>query len=198
MSGAFYDQVRVAFSQLKMQSRFLDRKVADALNPITRKFFMRTGGAIRITARRSLRKARKKQLSELNKFERTNYLTAKAIYSRGRRKQNRLLKSGVWLAGSLPEKPVLPESTAKPGDPPKLHVTWDAGTSPLKNRLWFALTPDLDSVVIGPAAIGKNRTRVLGKGISSLRELERKNPFMEPAYKIIEPRMPSYLSGAVG
>jgi hypothetical protein len=194
----FYDQVRVSFSQLKMQSRFLDRKVADSLNPITRKFFMRAGGAIRVTARRSLRKARKKQLSELNRFERQNYLTAKAIYSRGRRKQNRLLKSGVWVAGSLPEKPVLPDATAEPGDPPRLHVEWDAGTSPLKNRLWFALTPDLSSVVIGPAAIGGNRTRAQRGGISTLRELERRNPFMEPAYKIIEPRMPSYLSGAVG
>lgn len=198
MSGSFYDQIRVSFSQLKMQTRFLDRKVADSLNPMTRKFFMRTGGAIRITARRSLRKARKKQLSELNRIERQNYQTAKSIYARGRRKQNRLLKSGVWVAGSLPEKPVLPEATAKPGDPPKLHVTWDAGTSPLKHRLWFALTPDLDSVVVGPAAIGSNRTRAKNRGVSSLRELERRNPFMEPAYKIIEPRMPSYLSGAVG
>lgn len=194
----FYDQVRVAFSQMKMQSRFLDRKVADSLNPITKKFFMRAGGAIRTTARRSLRKAPRKQLAELTRNERQNFLTAKMLYSKGRRKQNRLLKKGVWNAGSMPEKPVLPDATAKPGQPPKLHAVWDAGTSPLKHRLWFALTPDKTSVVIGPAVIGRNRTRVKGGGISTLRELERNNPFMEPAYKIIEPRLPNYLSGAVG
>lgn len=196
--STFYEQVRVSFSQLKMQTRFLDRKIADGLDPKVRKFLMRAGGAIRLTARRLLRKAKKKKLSELNPVEQQNYLTAKKLYSLGRRRQTRFFKKGVWVAGSMPEKPFLPDATAEHGEPPMLHVLWDAGTSPLKHRLWFALNDDRDAVIIGPAAIGRNRTAVKNGGISTLRELERRHPFMEPAYKTIEPRLPGYLSGALG
>jgi len=194
----FYDSVRLSFSQLKMQGRFLDRDVAKSLNPITRKFFMRVGGAIRLTARRQLKKAGRKKLAELPRQQKTNYLTAVRLLRAGKRKERRKLKGGVWNAGAVPPKPVLPERTAKPGSPPLLHAVWDSGTSPLKYRLWFALSEDRTSVLIGPAAIGANRTKVKRGGISSLRQLERNNPFMEPAYKIIEPKMPSYLAGAVG
>lgn len=182
MSGAFYDQVRVSFSQLKMQTRFLDRKIADGLEPRVRKFLMRVGGAIRITGRRLLRKARKVRRSELSTIERSNYDTAKKLYE----------------SGQSQEKPALPDKTADHGKPPMLHVAWDAGTSPLKHRLWFALNERADAVLIGPAAIGRNRTAVKGGGISTLRELERQHPFMEPAYKAIEPRIPGYLAGALG
>jgi len=196
--SAFYDSVRLRFSQLKMQGRFRDRDFAKTLNPITRKFFMRVGGAIRLTARRQLKKAGKKKLSELPRQQKTNYLTAVRLHRAGKRKERRKLKGGVLNAGAVPPKPVLPERTAKPGKPPLLHVEWDSGTSPLKNRLWFALSDDRTSVLIGPAAIGKNRTTVKRGGISTLRELERRHPFMAPAYKIIEPKIPSYLAGAVG
>ncbi len=182
MSGSFYDQLRVSFSQLKMQTRFLDRKIADGLSPKVRKFLMRAGGAIRITARRLLRKARKVRPNELGRIDRANYETAQRLFKSGRSQ----------------EKPVLPDKTAEHGKPPMLHVVWDAGTSPLKHRLWFALNDRADAVLIGPAAIGRNRTAVKRGGISTLRELERQHPFMEPAYKTIEPRLPGYLSGALG
>jgi hypothetical protein len=198
MAGEFFDQVRLSFSQIRMQGRFLDRQVADSLNPIVRKFFMRAGGAIRTTARRQLRKAPRAKFSDLGRIEQTNYLTAKMLYQKGRRTQNRNLKKGVWNAGALPAKPQLPDATSKPGSSPFLHVTWDAGTSPLKHRLWFALTDDKTSVLIGPAAIGRNRRVVRSGGITTLRELERRHPFMEPAYKIIEPKLPEYLRTAAG
>jgi hypothetical protein len=181
-TGAYFHSIRLSFSQLKMQSRFLDRDFAKTLNPITQKFFRRAGGAIRTTARRMLRKAPQKQIGELNRFERANYDTARQLYQDG--------KTTV--------KPRRPDRTSLPGKPPMLHVTWDSGTSPLRHRLWFALTEDKTSVLIGPAAIGKKRTQVRQGGMSSLRQLERVHPFMEPAYTIIEPRLPDYLKAAAG
>lgn len=194
----FYNSLRLSFGQMKMQTRFLDREFAKTLNPITRKFYTRAGGAIRTTARRLLKKARRKKPSELIGQERQNYETAKRLYQRGKRKERKLLKSGKWIAGGVPEKPELPDAVAAKGKPPMLHVTWDSGTSPLKHRLWFALTDDKTSVLVGPAVIGKNRRNVKRGGKSSLRELERDHPFMEPAYKIIEPRLPDYLRAAAG
>lgn len=196
--GNYYDVLRISFGQLKAQTRFLDREFAKTLNPITLKFFMRAGGAIRTTARRLLKKARRKKPAELVGQERTNYETAKKLYAKGRRTTRRLLKSGRWIADAAPVKPELPDAVADKGKPPMLHVEWDAGTSPLKHRLWFALTDDKTSLLVGPAAIGKNRSNVKNGGKSSLRELERDHPFMEPAYKIIEPRLPGYLRAAAG
>lgn len=184
--------VRLGFKLLKMQERFLDRRAADMLHPVIRRFFMRAGGAIRTTARRLLRKAPKKQLSELRGQERTNYQTALKLYRRGRR---------AWRNGRYVEmtaaKPRRPDRTAEPGKPPYLHVTWDSGTSPLKHRLWFAIKDDdRNQLVIGPAAIGQNRTKVKRGGISTLRELEARHPFMEPAYTLIQPRFADFLQAA--
>ncbi len=175
-----FEHVRLSFSQLKMQSRFLDRNIAKVLTPFKRRFFMRAGGAIRTTARRMLRKARQQKLTEMGGHDRHNYEVALRLYKQGTSKV----------------KPRRPDVVSEPGKPPVLHVVWDNGTSPLKNRLWFALTEDASAVLIGPAAIGHNRAVVKHGGISTLRDLERSRPFMAPSYKIIQPKFPDYMRQA--
>lgn len=182
--SVFYQTVRNSFSQIAMQTRFVDRTsgVAGRLKPSTRRFFMRSGGAIRTTARRMLKKAPQQKLSDLNPIERANYET-----------NLRLFKTGKTRT-----RPRRPDRVSLAGRPPLLHSTADNGQSPLKYRLWFAVTEDGTSVLIGPAAIGSNGTVVRRKGISTLRELERSHPFMAPAYQIIEPKMPGFLKEAMG
>jgi len=175
------DSVRLAFKLVKMQQRFLDRKAADHLHPVIRRFFMRAGSAIRLTARRLLKVAPQKQISQLSRHEKANYETATKLYK----------------ANRTNEKPRRPERVADKGKPPFLHAKWDSGTSPLKHRLWFALKDDdRNTLLIGPAAIGKNRTMVKRGGISTLRQLEAEHPFMEPAFLAIQPRFADYLQQA--
>ncbi len=175
------DGVRLGFKLWKMQQRFLDRKAADHLHPVIRRFFMRAGAAIRLTARRLLKVAPQKQISQLSYHERANWETATKLYKEGR----------------STEKPRRPDRVADKGKPPFLHAKWDNGTSPLKHRLWFALKDnDRNTLLIGPAAIGRNLKSVTRGGMSSLSQLEDEHPFMEPAYLAIQPRFADYLQQA--
>jgi hypothetical protein len=172
--------VGLTFKLVRMQQRFLDRAAADHLHPVMKRFFMRAGGAIRITARRMLKKAGKQRVSGMNYVERGYYEAALARHKRGKG-----------------PKPELPQKTALPGKPPLLHSTWDSGTSPLKNRIWFSLRDsNKNEMVVGPAAIGRNRSNLRQGGITTLNELERRHPFMEPAFLAIQPRFADYLQQA--
>lgn len=159
--------IAARFNMPKMSTRFLDRPVAEALAPRLRRFLTRAGGAIRTTARRSLRYARKLRLAELTEKQREVHTWQKRMFEAGRG-----------------PRPVLPQSTSKRGEVPRLHVK---PTSPLKALLFFALDDGGKSVVVGPQS----------RDGRSLERLERTRPFMEPAYRKIEPRLSEYLSSAV-
>ena len=180
----------LSFKLINAKTRFLDRDVAKALNPVTRRFFMRAGAAIRLTARRSLRMARRKKLSELTPAELDRH-KAKQRYMRRSLGLLRRGKEGAFDEGLI-DKSKLPQVISRPGQPPVLH----SKDSLLKTRLFFALSRDSDSVVIGPELIGRNKSSVRRGGLESLSELERRRPFMNPAYEAIEPRFPEYLRGA--
>jgi hypothetical protein len=158
-----------------MKSRFIDSPHL-IISPVMRRFFMRAGGAIRTTARRSLKNARRMRPGELSPEARRSFEW-----------KNRMAAAGLGPA------PVLPQITSEPGKPPLLH---QKPTSLLKSRLFFALAPSGDYVVIGPEQVGTNKRLVREGQLSSLEELERRRPFMEPAYEVIEPRLPGYLAGA--
>jgi len=167
---------------VKINARFLDRELAKTLGPTMRRYFTRAGGAIRTTARRSLKRAAQKPLSELTEEQRASYEAWKARYERG---QSVL-------------KPRRPEKSAKPGQPPLLHPKRSGG-SLLKSRLFFALSEDRTYVVIGPELIGANkRIKRERRGLSSVEELEQGFPFMEPAFQAILPQLPKYLEMAKG
>lgn len=177
MSGIVTTQMDV-----NMKARFLDRDLAGVLGPTMRKYFTRAGGAIRTTARRSLKKAAQKPLSELTEGQRASYEAWKARFDRG---QSAL-------------KPRRPEKSAKRGQPPLIHPKRGGG-SLLKSRLFFALSEDRTYVVIGPELIGANkRIKREGRGLSSVEELEQGFPFMEPAFQAILPQLPKYLEMAKG
>ena len=149
------------------QSRFLDRPIYDKLNKTKRSYLMRSGGAIRKTARRSLRKAPQVKLSELTERQRQRYE----------------IKLREFREGRLREKPRRPERIAERGRPPLLHMKPE---SPLKEMLFFFMDEKQESVLIGPSQF---------RG-GNLQQLEATFPFMEPALKAIEPKFPEYLAAA--
>ena len=160
MSGIGFDGFKVQIS------RFTDRTLNNHLGKVKRKFFNRTGGAIRLTAKRSLRKAPQKKLNELTREERIRFRIEQSKFKRGKRKT----------------KPRRPDRIAAPGKPPLLHMK----KSPLKELIFFYTDQRGESVLIGPSQFNGG----------NLKRLEAGNPFMAPALKTIEPRMPEYLAGA--
>lgn len=106
------------------------RRVLAHTEPVRRRFFNRVGGAVRLTARRSLRKARQKKVNELTAIELTTFRQRQQDYQQGKRTT----------------KPRRPELISEPGMPPKLHQK----PSPLKTALVYAVDADAQDVVIGP------------------------------------------------
>ena len=172
---------------INMKPRFLDREIANVLGPVMRKYYMRAGANIRKVARRSLKRAPQKSLSELTERQRVTYEAWKDRYQRG----------------ETTLKPRRPDRSAKRGQPPLIHPKKGVGVkgfgSLLKERLFFALNEDLTYVVIGPELIGVNkRIKRERRGLASVEELEHWHPFMEPAFQTILPQLPSYLEKAKG
>jgi hypothetical protein len=212
--GAFYNFVQLGFSNrsgnmVKMQARFfLDqsgqvRKAAAHLKPKMLRFLNRSGAAVRLAARRIASQGTSKQrnltLWRLDRYERQL-----KQFRKGRAAETRSRKSREFRPNPF-EKPQLPYQTALKGAPPLLHVEWDSGTSPLKNRLYYALktresaanSMAPDEVIIGPAHIKAKKSKRAGaNGMKSLRQLEDEHPFMVPAYKAVEPKFPEYLRQA--
>lgn len=162
MSGVGFDGFKVQLS------RFTDKPINNHLGKVKRKFFNRSGGAIRKTAKRSLRKAPQKKLNELTREERIRFRIEESRFKRGKRKI----------------KPRRPDRTAAAGRPPLLHMK----PSPLKDLIFFYTDQRGESVLIGPAQF---------KG-HDLKKLEKGHPFMEPALTKIEPRFPEFLASARG
>jgi hypothetical protein len=148
-------------------SRFLDRPIASRLNKVKRSFLRQSGATIRKTAKRRLRKAPQKKDSELTEKERTSF----------KRRQK------LFRQGKIKNKPRRPERKAAKGHSPLLHMK---PKSPLREMLFFFLDDSGDSVLVGPSQFNGG----------NLEELEKQFPFMEPAYKLIEPKLPSFLAEA--
>ncbi len=114
---------------------FFDRApVMNALDRASRRVLSRFGAFVRRTARTSLRMARRKRWGELSGAEkRVWHIRA------GRAKR----------AGRA--APRLPETTSRPGAPPKLHMRPRSG-NPLRQLLFFAFEAVKRTVVMGPLA----------------------------------------------
>jgi len=67
--------------------------------------------------------------------------------------------------------------------------------SPLKERLFYAISSDNEYVVVGPE-LYKKTVRTAAGGLTSIEQLEERRPFMRPAYNIVEPKIPYYLERA--
>lgn len=160
----------------KMESRFLDRRIADALDEVVRVSFAVSGAAVMTTARRSLKGPLQKPLAQLTDSEREWYNARMKAYRERR---------------EVRVKPRRPDRVSLPGRPPLLH----SPRSVLKYRLLFALNEDSTAVVVGPELLGRNRRAP--RGLSTVEELEKRRPFMAPALEKVAPRIPSYVSSAL-
>jgi hypothetical protein len=143
------------------------------------RFFDVAGGAIRKTARRSLKRAAQKKISDLTPEERESFQRRMAWYN------------AVIRQGGSAQKPRRPDKISQPGKVPLLHMQ----PSPLKERLFYAVSDDKTYVVVGPELYKKTFRKAAG-GLASIEQLEQSRPFMRPAFNNIEPRIPSYLERA--
>lgn len=142
---------------------FFDRKaVIDRIDPVMRKFLGWAGALTRKIARRSLRPARQKKLSEMTVEELGAY-------------EQRV----AWAQKNGLPKPRRPEISADRGNPPLLH---QKPKSPLKELLFYGLDLKTETAVIGPE---KAKTGIVDK-------LERTHPFMKPALDIVTPQLTPY------
>ena len=143
------------------------------------KFFDVVGGSIRKVARRSLKRAAMKKLSELTPEELERFRQRQAWYQLAQQR------------GYAARKPRRPDKISQPGKPPLLHNQM----SPLKERLFYAISDDNQYVVVGPE-LYKKTVRVAAGGLTTIEQLEERRPFMRPAYNIVEPKIPYYLERA--
>jgi len=159
----------IGFDTFKTQlSRFTDRTINQVLGRQKQAFFNRVGGLIRVTAKRSLRKAPQKKLNELTEAERIRFTRQQRAFRRGR----------------INSRPRRPDKTASRGNPPLLHMK----KSPLRELIFFYTSRDKTSVLIGPSSY-RNGDLFL---------LEQHFPFMAPALIKITPTIPSHLAAASG
>ena len=150
---------------------FFDSKAVTArLDPATRKFLGWGAGLIRKVARRSLRPARQKKISEMSQEEIDTW--TKRVESA--------------QARGLP-RPRRPEVVSEPGEPPKLHQK----DSPLK-RIYYGLELKTETAVIGPNRERSGIANVLEHGGTSNGHRIEARPFMGRAQETVTPQMPAY------
>jgi hypothetical protein len=149
-------------------SRFTDRAIFKHLDRAKIRFFNRAGGAVRKTAKRSLRQAAQIRISDMDVVERAAYQRQMKRFKEGKRRI----------------KPRRPDKTATRGNPPLLHVR---PKSPLRELIFFGIDNREESTIIGPSQFRGGK----------LDRLEKKFPFMAPALKKIEPQFPQFVSASV-
>lgn len=124
----------------------------------------KAGAMVRTIARRSLKKARRKKISELNEDQQINFRIRSEIAKREGR-----------------PKLKLPFAPSRPGEPPRVR----AGL--LKRFLYYAFDSQSKSVVVGPAKLGGQTGDVPGVleygGISEGSRIAAR-PYMRPAEEI--------------
>jgi hypothetical protein len=162
--------------QGSMKQQFLDKGINRKLDPSVAMVFAVAGGSIMTTARRLLKRAAQKKLSDLTAPQLSAYRIAQKEYRKGIRKV----------------KARKPDKVSKKGKPPLLH----AEDSILKRRLYFAIAKNQKSVVIGPELVSTQVKSKARTGLSSIEELERRRPFMSKAFEKIVPKIPGYLRAA--
>lgn len=174
------------FSIDEAKSNFFDRKLVQSqLDEDAHRGLSKFGAHLRRAVRRTLKKRRKKKISELTKKERQRY-----------RIEQQILKSGgkLWGGRTKPFKPSMP---SEPGKPPRMILGL------IKKFLFFAYERAQRSVVIGPAIIdqptGAPETLEEGgyvrfKG-ANVRIEQR--PYIKPIFDEYYPKLPLYLTGLV-
>lgn len=155
---------------------FDSEAVMNRLEPATRKFLGWAGGLARKIAKRSLRPARQKKLSEMTDDEIESYS-----------------KRAKWAEEHGLPKPRRPEVSAEEGEPPKLHDK----QSPLKRLIYYGLDLKTETTVVGPEKAGSGIAEILEHGgVSNGRNI-KPHPFMGPALEQVTPQLDDYWNNLV-
>lgn len=133
-----------------------------------KRFLFSAGGFLRTTARRSLKFARKIRRSELPDDAREAFDDSREDFGNGH----------------IDTQPRLGDVISAKGSFPLLHAR---PKSALKEKLIFAVAADLSGVTIGPK---RSNDAVADK-------IEKRNPFMAPAFQKFLPRIPQHYRKAV-
>lgn len=116
---------------------FDSQKVIRAVSAAERRVMIRIGGKIRVTAKRSIRKARQKKIGELTPAELKRFRQLQRI---GRQK------------GFKPRRPL---KASEPGQPARARFGGSASNSPLRKNILFLYDSKRKSVIVGPARMSK-------------------------------------------
>lgn len=155
----------------KVTAFFDSAKVMSLIPEPTRKWLNWAGGLTRKIARRSLRPARQKKLSEMTDKEKERYQ-----------------KQIAWAEKNNLPKPRRPEVSAAEWEPPLLH----SKKSPLKYLLYYGLDLAIHTVLIGPVRAKSAIAGVLEHGgVSNGRQI-KPHPFMQPALDAVVPQLDDY------
>lgn len=169
-AGSLLGGVNTMTLQFDMRHAFFDRQaVKRAVDKSARRPLNRIGGMVRMTARRSIRPARRKKLAEYNRYQLSEYRWRQRI-------------------GLKPRKLY---QASDPGDPPRSR------TGVLRRNIYYAYDSYRQSVVVGPARLSRvrhldNSPEILEKGgVATIKcgpkrrtvkrvRIERR-PYMKPA-----------------
>ncbi len=150
---------------------FLDRngkaRMFNGISKARHKVLTRSGALIRTIARRSMKKARRKRLTEISNDERMQFRARQEIAKREGR-----------------PAPKLPFAPSKPGEPPRVRA------GQLKQFLYFAFDPASKSVVVGPAKLPSSSAlpvpAILEFGGTSEGSRIAPRPYMRPALDVFK------------
>lgn len=118
------------------KSQFFDRSVVGrAVDKAKKRNLSMAGAFVRRRARQSMKKVRRKRLSEMDETERLVHRIRMGEYQRGERLRR-------------PERPF---KGADPGEPPRYR------TRLLKDFIFFAFEPERETTVVGPVALNRPR-----------------------------------------
>lgn len=140
---------------------------------VMRRFLFGSGGLVRRIVRRSLKKARKIRVSELDDDQAEAYREQMEDFQNGHRDN----------------PPILRDIISTPGELPLLHTQ----PSPLKEKVVFAVDPDMAFVVIGPK---RARDGVAGDIEKGQGDIKQARPFVGPGLEKALPRLPGFLKSA--
>lgn len=151
-------RVRAAIGNVEFFNDRLEKKLDAGIFRAGNHF----GGSVRLRARRSIRKPRRKRQSELTERE--------------RRRIKRLEREANLEFG---ERVTLPFKPSNPGEPPR------SASKILPDSIYYAWNNDKGSVFCGPIAFNTNpgeATGALEKGGMSRGKYVEARPFMKPAF----------------
>lgn len=156
---------------------FFDRAGVDDLHKDAKRGLIRFGALVRVTAKRSMRRARQLKLAEMTKEQRRKYY----------------IKSGIAKSQGEP-RPKRPLAPSEPGEPPRRRVGY------ISKFLFFAYEQSERSVVVGPAQLDAptGAPEVLEEGgyvetrQGSVRISQR--PYMKPAFDKHIDKLPRMIS----